>query len=382
MKAVAAIDDLRARTKRRVPAALFGYIDSGAYEEHTLAANRDDLDRLSLRQRVMVDISRRDLSTTVLGARLGMPVGLAPTGLAGLVWPDGEIAACRAAQARGLPYTLSTMSICSIEDVAAAVEAPFWFQLYMMRDRGFSASLIERAQAAGCSALVLTVDLQVQGRRYADIRNGMTAPPRLTARNALDMLRRPRWLLDVLRNPRRDFGNLAGHIETADGVRSTAEWTARQFDPTLSWRDVGWVRERWAGPLIVKGVLDPEDAALAVEAGADAVQVSNHGGRQLDGALSAARALPPIVDRVGADAEIFVDGGVRTGLDVLKFLALGARCVFVGRAALHGLGAGGQAGVDKALEIIEQGLSVGMGLTGATAAGSIGRDILVASDAG
>ena len=379
MKAIASIEDLKARTRRRIPSALFGYVESGAYEQHTLSANAADLDALGLRQRVLVDISERDLSTTVLGQPIAMPFGLAPTGLTGLVHPDGEIHACRAAQARDIPFVLSTMSICSIEDVAAAVDRPFWFQLYVMQDRAFTADLIARAKAAGCSALVLTVDLQVQGRRYHDIRNGMTAPPRLTAKNAFDILTKPRWALGVMGGKRRDFGNLAGRVADATGMRSMAEWTARQYDPTLNWGDVDWVRAQWDGPLIIKGLIDAEDAEKAAAIGVDGIIVSNHGGRQLDGAASTARALPSVVDRVSDRVEVYVDGGVRTGLDILKFLALGARCVFVGRAFLYGLGAGGRAGVDTSLEILEQGLSVGMALTGRRRIEDLSREILLDS---
>ncbi|TLY50016.1 MAG: alpha-hydroxy-acid oxidizing protein, partial [Gammaproteobacteria bacterium] len=346
-------EDLRRLARRRVPRALFDYVDRGSYDEATLRANRTDLDALKLRQRVMLDVSQRTLATTLVGEPVAMPVALAPTGLTGLVHADGEILAARAAQQFGVPFTLSTVSICSIEAVRAAVTQPFWFQLYVMRDRGFAASLIERAKAAQCSALVLTADLQIQGQRHRDIKNGLTVPPRLTLGNALDLASKPRWALGMLRTKHRNFGNLA-EVIARDGSSMTtlAQWIAGQFDPALSWKDVAWVRSLWPGKLIIKGILDREDARHAVDAGADAIVVSNHGGRQLDGAPSSIAALPGIVDSIGARAEVLLDGGVRSGQDALKAMALGARGVLIGKAFMYGLGALGQAGVTKALELI------------------------------
>ncbi|MBP6797885.1 MAG: alpha-hydroxy-acid oxidizing protein, partial [Luteimonas sp.] len=346
-------EDLRRLAMRRAPRAIFDYVDRGSYDEATLRGNRAGFDALTLRQRVMIDVDRRTLATTMLGEPVAMPVALAPTGLTGILHPDGEILAARAAQAFGVPFTLSTMSICSIEAVAAAVEKPFWFQLYVMRDRGFAASLIERAKAAGCSALMLTADLQIQGQRHRDIKNGLTVPPKLTLGNALDVLARPRWALGMLRSPHRNFGNLAGHIPGGGkGLATLSQWIASQFDPTLSWRDVEWVRSLWPGRLIVKGILDPDDARCAVDAGADAVVVSNHGGRQLDGAPSSIAALPRVAEAIGGRCETWLDSGVRTGQDVLKALALGAQATLIGKAFLYGLGAMGERGVATALELI------------------------------
>jgi L-lactate dehydrogenase (cytochrome) len=377
LRTTACIEDLRQRARQTVPKMFFDYVDRGAYAEETLRANRADLQRLKLRQRVLVDVSRRTLATTIVGEPVPIPLALAPIGLCGMQWGDGEILACRAAQAAGIPFCLSTMSICAIEDVAAAVEKPFWFQLYVMKDRGFVRSLIERAAAAQCSALVLTIDLQVLGQRHADTRNGMTVPPELRLRNLVDIATKPAWALSVLRGKRKTFGNLAGHVRGMENVNSLAQWIAGQFDPALSWKDVEWIRSLWPGKLIIKGVLDVEDARLAAKTGASAIVVSNHGGRQLDGAPSSISALPRIVDAVGSDSEIIFDGGIRSGQDVLRALALGARSCLLGRAYVYGLGAGGQAGVAKAIEIVRNELDVTMALCGVSNVRDLDRRVIV-----
>jgi L-lactate dehydrogenase (cytochrome) len=364
MPVVTCIEDLRELAKKRVARAIFDYVDCGSYSECTLRANRDDLASLTLRQRVGIDVDRRSTRVTMAGQEARMPVALAPTGLTGLNWADGEILAARAAERFGVPFTLSTMSICSIEDVAGEVSKPFWFQLYVMRDRGFSASLIERAKQARCSALVLTLDLQVQGQRHRDLKNGLAVPPRLTAATVFDVLRKPGWALNVLRGKRKSFGNLEGRIPDAKDLTTLSQWIAGQFDPTLSWKDVEWVKNLWGGKLILKGILDAEDAKIAASAGADAIVVSNHGGRQLDGAVSSIRALPEIAEVVKGKTEVWVDGGIRSGQDVLKALALGAQATMIGRAFLYGLGAMGEAGVTRALEIIRAELDVTMALCG------------------
>lgn len=364
MPVVTSIADLREMARRRVAKAIFDYVDRGSYEEETLRANQADFASLHLRQRVAIDVEKRSTRATLLGEEVAMPVVLAPVGLTGLNWADGEILAARAAERFGVPYTLSTMSILSLEDVAGAVSKPFWFQLYVMRDRGFAAELIRRAQAAKCSALVLTLDLQVQGQRHMDLKNGLTVPPKLTARNLLDVLTRPGWALNVLRSQRKSFGNLEGRIKDADSLATLSQWIAGQFDPTLSWKDVEWVKSLWGGKLILKGILDPEDARIAVSVGADAIVVSNHGGRQLDGTVSSIRALPEIVQAVGGRTAILLDGGVRTGQSLLKALALGAQGVMIGRAYIYGLGAMGEAGVTAALDILRRELDVTMALCG------------------
>jgi len=361
---VTCIDDLRRVARRKVPRAFFDYADAGSYSEQTLRANRDDLDRIKLRQRVLVDVSQRELATTIVGEPARLPLALAPIGLCGMQHGDGEILACRAAQAAGIPFTLSTMSICSIEDVAQALGKPFWFQLYVMRDRGFIRDLIERAAAAKCSALVLTVDLQVLGQRHCDIRNGMTVPPQITLANLFDVATKPAWSLSILRGKRKTFGNLAGHVRGMENVTSLAQWTGTQFDPSLSWKDVDWIRGLWPGKLVLKGILDVEDAKIAVKTGASALVVSNHGGRQLDGAPSSISALPKIVEAVGAEIEVMFDGGIRSGQDVLRALALGARSCMIGRAYVYGLGAAGEEGVAKAIDILAKELDVAMALTG------------------
>jgi len=376
MQVVTCIEDLREMAKKRVARAIFDYVDRGSYGEYTLRANRDDLESLALRQRVGIDVDRRSLRTTMAGHEVAMPVALAPVGLTGLNWADGEIHACRAAQRFGVPYTLSTMSICSIEDVAGGVDKPFWFQLYVMRDRGFAASLIERAKKAGCSALVLTLDLQIQGQRHMDLKNGLAVPPRLTLGTAFDILKKPGWALNVLRGKRKSFGNLEGRIPDAKSLTTLSQWIAGQFDPTLSWKDVEWVKKLWGGKLILKGILDAEDAKIAAGLGVDAIVVSNHGGRQLDSTISSIRALPEIVEAVKNGTEIWLDGGIRSGQDVLKALALGARAVMIGRAYAYGLGAMGEAGVTRALEIIRGELDVSMALCGVNDVKEVNRSIL------
>jgi L-lactate dehydrogenase (cytochrome) len=376
MNAMTCIEDLRQAARRKVPRAFFDYAEAGSYSQETLHANRADLERIKLRQRVLVDVSQRDLTTTIIGEKVALPLALAPIGLCGMQHGDGEILACRAAQTAGIPFTLSTMSICSIEDVAAAVGKPFWFQLYVMKDRGFIKALIERAAAAKCSALVLTVDLQVLGQRHCDIRNGMTVPPRIKLANVIDIATKPAWALSIWRGKRKTFGNLAGHVKGMENVNSLAQWTSNQFDPALSWKDVEWVRSVWPGKLILKGILDVEDARTAAKTGAAALIVSNHGGRQLDGAPSSISALPKIVEAVGSEIEVMFDGGARTGQDVLRALALGARACMIGRSYIYGLGAGGEAGVAKAIEIIKRELDVTMALCGVRSIQQIGRQVL------
>jgi L-lactate dehydrogenase (cytochrome) len=376
MRMMTCIEDMRLRARRKVPRMFFDYADRGSYAEETLRINRADLERIKLRQRVLVDVSRRDLKATIAGEAAALPLALAPIGLCGMQWGDGEILACRAAQAAGIPFCLSTMSICSIEDVAAAVERPFWFQLYVMRDRGFVRALIERAIAARCSALVLTLDLQVLGQRHCDIRNGMTVPPEISVKNLIDIASKPAWAASILRGKRKTFGNLAGHVRGMENVNSLTQWIQGQFDPSLSWKDVEWIRSLWPGALVLKGLLDLEDARRAAKSGAAAIVVSNHGGRQLDGAVSSISALPAIADAVGSEVEILFDGGIRSGQDVARALALGARACMIGRAYLYGLGAGGEQGVARAIEIIRNELDVTMALTGTTSVKEIDRQIL------
>jgi L-lactate dehydrogenase (cytochrome) len=381
MSVILSVEDLRARARRRVPRALFDYADGGSYEERTLRANTADLEALTFRQRVMVDVSEVELATCILGSAVSMPLAIAPTGLAGFFHPDGEILGARAAAACGIPFCLSTMSICSIEDVRAATDQPFWFQQYLMRDRGFNAELIDRAIAAQCSALVLTLDLQVQGERRRDPRNGLTIPLKLSLRNVLDVASKPRWALGVLFGKRKTFGNLEGRIGAKTGCKTLGEWTYQNFDPSANWRDVEWVRSRWPGRLILKGVLDADDARLALAAGADAVVVSNHGGRQLDGAPSSISVLPEIVDTIDGRCEVLFDGGVRSGQDIAKALALGAKACLIGRAFLFALAAGGEAGVNKAIKIMRGELKVTLSLTGTTSVAAAGRHMLRASTA-
>jgi L-lactate dehydrogenase (cytochrome) len=379
------VADFRELARRRIPRAIFEYADRGSYDEVTLRRNREDLARLSFRQRVLVDLSALSLATTVLGREWSCPVAIAPTGLTGLFHGDGEIHGARAAAAFGVPFTLSTMSICSIEDVRAASAAPFWFQLYLMRDRGFNAELIARAKAANCSALMLTVDLPMLALRRRDPKNGLSIPPRLTWRNAFDVATKPRWAAGVLFGKRRSFGNLASQLAKitpvggAGGLATLAAWTHAQFDPSCTWADIAWVRERWGGPLVIKGILDPEDAHAAVAAGVDALVVSNHGGRQLDGAPSSIAALPGIVAAVAGRCEVLFDGGVQSGQDLLRALALGARACLVGKAFLYALAAGGEAGVTRLLTLLADGLRVSMALTGCTDVRRVSRDVLVGS---
>ena len=370
------IEDLRQVARRKVPRAFFDYAEAGSYSQATLRSNREDLDRIKLRQRILVDVSQRDLTTTIIGEPARFPIALAPIGLCGMQRGDGEILACRAAHAAGIPFILSTMSICSIEDVAQAVGKPFWFQLYVMKDRGFIRSLIERAVAAKCSALVLTVDLQVLGQRHCDIRNGMTVPLVMKLANLIDIASKPGWTLSILQGKRKTFGNLAGHVRGMDNVTSLAQWTNSQFDPALNWKDVDWVRSLWPGKLILKGILDVEDAKVAAQTGASALVVSNHGGRQLDGAPSSISALPKIADAVGAQIEVMFDGGIRSGQDVLRALALGARSCLIGRSYVYGLGAYGQEGVAKAIDILAKELDVSMALTGMINVRQLNRSIL------
>src|SRR4030088_1739226 len=364
MKHITCIEDLRQVHMRKVPKAFFDYADRGSYAEETLRANRDDLQQIKFRQRILVDVSKRDLSTTILGERAALPLILAPIGLCGMQFGDGEIHACRAAQAAGIPFTLSTMSICSIEDVAENVEKPFWFQLYVMKDRGFIKALIERAIAAKCSALVLTVDLQVIGQRHQDIKNGMTVPPEWSLSKLIDFASKPGWVSGVLRGKRRTFGNLAGHLKVGDDITELSSWTNSQFDTTLTWKDIDWIRSIWPGKLVLKGILDVEDAEEAAKAGAQALVVSNHGGRQLDGAPSSIEVLPEIVDAVGSKIEVMFDSGIRSGMDVMRALALGAKSCMIGRAYAYGLGAAGEAGVAKALDVLAKELMTTMGLCG------------------
>ena len=373
---ILSIEDLRTLARRRIPRAIFDYADGGSYQEATLRANAADLDAIRLRPRVMIDVSDIKLATTLVGSPASMPLAIAPTGLCGLYHADGEILGARAAAAFGIPFCLSTMSICSIEDVRAASDQPFWFQQYLMRDRGFNQSLIERAIAARCSALVLTLDLQILAERRRDARNGLSIPPRLTLRNAWDVATKPVWALKVMFGKRRTFGNLVGHIGGADGAATLAQWTHTQFDSRANWRDVEWVRSRWPGRLILKGVMDAADARFALSAGADAVVVSNHGGRQLDGAPSSISVLPEIVAAIDGRCEVLFDGGIRSGQDLAKALALGARGGMIGKSFLFALAAGGQAGVTRALEIIRDELRVTLALTGTGDVAACGPQML------
>ena len=371
------IEDLRILAERRVPRMFYDYADSGSWTESTYRANSDDFARIKLRQRVAVNMENRSLASTMVGLPVAMPVAIAPTGLTGMQHADGEILAAKAAEKFGVPFTLSTMSICSIEDIAANTTAPFWFQVYFMKDRDFMSRLVDRARAANCSALVVTLDLQILGQRHKDLRNGLTAPPKLTLKNIMNMATKPGWCLGMLGTKRHGFGNIVGHAPNVSDMSSLSSWTAEQFDPRLSWDDVEWLRQRWGGKLIIKGILDPEDARLAARSGADALIVSNHGGRQLDGAESSISALPAIMDAVGNRMEVHLDGGIRSGQDVIKALALGARGVYIGRAFLYGLGAMGEEGVTRVLEIIRKELDVTMALCGLTDVQKVDRNILL-----
>jgi L-lactate dehydrogenase (cytochrome) len=378
MTVITNIEDLRRLAVKRVPRMFYDYADSGSWTESTYRANTDDFAPIKFRQRVAVNMLGRSTATTMIDQPVAMPVAIAPTGLTGMQHADGEIKAARAAKAFGVPFTLSTMSICSIEDVAAGTDNhPFWFQLYVMRDRGFIERLIDRAKAANCSALVLTLDLQILGQRHKDLKNGLSAPPKLTLGNILNMASKPRWCMGMAGTKRREFGNIVGHVSGVDDMGSLSDWTAKQFDPELNWGDVEWIKKRWGGKLIIKGILDEEDARLAVASGADAIVVSNHGGRQLDGAESSIAVLPRIVAAVGKDIEVHMDGGIRSGQDVLKAMALGAKGTYVGRAFLYGLGAMGEAGVTKTLEIIHKELDLTMAFCGRTQMANVDTSILV-----
>lgn len=363
---ITSIQDLRLAAQRRLPRAVFDYVDRGSYDEVTIRGNRTAFQNIHLKQRVGIDVSTRSLSATMLGQTVSMPVAIAPTGLTGLNWANGEACGARAAHKFNIPFTLSTMSILSIEDVDEMVSKPFWFQLYVMKDRGFVADLISRAKKAKVSALMLTMDLQIQGQRHMDVKNGLTVPPRLTLANSMDMVWRVPWALNMLGAKRKTFGNLDGHVKDTAGLNNLASWIGGQFDPTLSWEDVAWVKNQWGGKIILKGIMDVEDARRAVDAGVDAIVVSNHGGRQLDGAVPSIHALPHIVDAVGDKVEVWMDGGVQSGQDVFKAVALGAKGCLIGKAWLYGLAANGEAGVTQALDIIHKELSVTMALTGST----------------
>lgn len=377
MSVITCIEDLRLLAQRRVPRMFYDYADSGSWTESTYRANETDFARIKLRQRVAVNMEGRSTATTLVGQPVAMPVAIAPTGLTGMQHADGEILAARAAERFGVPFTLSTMSICSIEDVAAHTSKPFWFQLYVMRDRDFIERLIDRAKAANCSALMLTLDLQILGQRHKDLKNGLSAPPKPTLANLINLATKPRWCLGMLGTKRRSFGNIVGHAKGAGDLSSLSAWTAEQFDPRLSWDDVQWIKRRWGGKLILKGVMDSEDARLAAQSGADALIVSNHGGRQLDGAPSSIEALPAIAEAVGREIEVWMDGGIRSGQDVLKARALGARGTLIGRAFLYGLGALGEAGVTAALQIIHKELDLSMAFCGRTRIDDVDRSILL-----
>ena len=376
LSSVACIDDLRRLAHRRVPSDFMGYYELGSYSETTLIANLHDLSTIKIRQRVLAGAANRSQTQTVLGEKHPLPLALAPVGLSGMAYRDGEIAAARAAEKAGIPYTLSTLSICSIEDVAAAVDKPFWFQLYFMRDRGFVADLIARARRANCSALVLTVDLQVLGQRHRDVRSGLTVPPRIHLGTIGRIASKPAWIASVLLGKRKTFGNVVGRIPGTENLASYMDWIQSQFDQALSWDDVAWIRQQWPGKLIIKGIMDVEDARLAAKSGATAIVVSNHGGRQLDGAASSISMLPRIADAVGSDVEILFDGGIRSGQDVFRALALGARTCLLGRAYLYGLCAAGEAGVSKAIDLIAKELDVTMALAGVRTIDQISRDCL------
>lgn len=377
MPIITCIEDLRVLAQKRVPRMFYDYADSGSWTESTYRANSSDFLNMKFRQRVAVNMENRSLQTTMVGQSASMPVAIAPTGMTGMQHADGEILTAKAAEKFGVPFTLSTMSICSIEDIASNTSAPFWFQLYVMKDREFVNRLIDRAKAARCSALVLTLDLQILGQRHKDLKNGLSAPPKLTIANILNMMTKPRWCMGMLGTRRHGFGNIVGHASDVSDMSSLSAWTAQQFDPALSWDDVRWIKERWGGKLIIKGIMDAEDAKLAVASGADALIVSNHGGRQLDGALSSIAALPAIVDAVGDQIEVHMDGGIRSGQDVIKALALGAHGVYVGRAFLYGLGAMGEAGVTACLEIIRNELDLTMAFCGLKNIQDVTKEIFI-----
>ena len=378
MSVITTIEELRVLAQKRVPRMFYDYADSGSWTESTYRANESDFQKIKFRQRVAVNMEGRSTASTMIGQQVAMPVAIAPTGLTGMQHADGEILAARAAKKFGIPFTLSTMSICSIEDVSKGTDGhPFWFQLYVMRDRDFIERLIERARAANCSALVITLDLQILGQRHKDLKNGLSAPPKLTIANMINIATKPRWALGMLGTTRREFGNIVGHVKGVENMGSLSAWTAQQFDPRLNWGDVEWIKKRWGGKIILKGIQDVEDARLAVESGADAMIVSNHGGRQLDGAQSSIEALPAIVDAVGKQIEVHMDGGIRSGQDVLKARALGAQGTYIGRAFLYGLGAMGQPGVEKALQIIHNELDLTMAFCGRTQMDTVDKSILL-----
>jgi len=378
MSVITTIEELRVLAQKRVPRMFYDYADSGSWTESTYRANESDFQKIKFRQRVAVNMEGRSTASTMIGQQVAMPVAIAPTGLTGMQHADGEILAARAAKKFGIPFTLSTMSICSIEDVSKGTDGhPFWFQLYVMRDRDFIERLIERARAANCSALVITLDLQILGQRHKDLKNGLSAPPKLTIANLINIASKPRWALGMLGTSRREFGNIVGHVKGVENMGSLSAWTAQQFDPRLNWGDVEWIKKRWGGKIILKGIQDVEDARLAVESGADAMIVSNHGGRQLDGAQSSIEALPAIVDAVGKQIEVHMDGGIRSGQDVLKARALGAQGTYIGRAFLYGLGAMGQPGVEKALQIIHNELDLTMAFCGRTQMDTVDKSILL-----
>ena len=378
MSVITTIEDLRVLAQKRVPRMFYDYADSGSWTESTYKANESDFQKIKFRQRVAVNLQGRSTRSQMIGQDVAMPVAIAPTGLTGMQHADGEILAARAAKEFGVPFTLSTMSICSSEAVSAGTQGhPFWFQLYVMKDRAFIESLIERAKAAKCSALVLTLDLQILGQRHKDLKNGLSAPPKLTIANIINMMTKPRWCLGMLGTQNREFGNIVGHVKGVDDMGSLSSWTAKQFDPALNWNDVEWVKKKWGGKLILKGIQDIEDARLAVNSGADALIVSNHGGRQLDGAESSIESLPRIVDAVGSQIEVHMDGGIRSGQDVLKAVALGAKGTYIGRSFLYGLGAMGQKGVSKALELIHNELDLTMAFCGKTKIEQVNSSILL-----
>jgi L-lactate dehydrogenase (cytochrome) len=377
MSVITTIEDLRVLAEKRVPRMFYDYADSGSWTESTYRANESDFQKIKLRQRVAVNMENRSTASTMVGEKVAMPVAIAPTGLTGMQHADGEILAARAAKKFGVPFTLSTMSICSIEDVAKHAGEGFWFQLYVMKDTGFIERLIDRAKAANCGALVLTLDLQILGQRHKDLKNGLSAPPKLTIKNMINIASKPRWALGMLGTPRRQFGNIVGHVTGVADMSSLSSWTASQFDPGLNWGDVEWIKKRWGGKLILKGIQDVDDAHMAVQSGADALIVSNHGGRQLDGAQSSIEALPAIVDAVGQNIEVHMDGGIRSGQDVVKARALGAKGVYIGRSMLYGLGAMGEAGVTKALEIIHKELDLTMAFCGRTQMDTVDKSILL-----
>ena len=378
MPVITNIEDLRVLAQKRVPRMFYDYADSGSWTESTYRGNEADFQKIKLRQRVAVNMENRSTESTMIGQKVSMPVAIAPVGLTGMQHADGEILAARAAKAFGIPFTLSTMSICSLEDVAQATDRhPFWFQLYVMKDRDFIERLIDRAKAANCSALVITLDLQIIGQRHKDLKNGLSAPPKLTLKNLINIATKPRWALGMLGTSRRQFGNIVGHVKGVENMSSLSSWTNQQFDPALSWNDVEWIKKRWGGKIILKGIQDAEDARLAVATGADAIIVSNHGGRQLDGAQTSIQALPAIVDAVGSQIEVHMDGGIRSGQDVLKARALGAKGTYIGRSMVYGLGAMGEAGVTKALKIIRNELDITMAFCGHTNINTVDKSILL-----